>query len=68
MVYRRYLKTIKGGWLRRVQNLNVNGGGDGDWVKICNNRLISLISKEFLRITSPSQKWARYRNKQFFTF
>ena len=46
----------------------MNGGGDGDWVKICNNRLISLISKEFLRITSPSQKWARYRNKQFFTF
>ena len=50
-----------------IQKLNKNRVGV-EMVKIRKKGLISLISKEFLRITSPSQKWARYRNKQFFTF
>lgn len=46
-----------------MQNLNMNGGGDGDWVKICNNRLISLISKEFLRINKPITKMGKVQEQ-----
>ena len=67
MVYRRYkhdirFKNHKGGWPRRVQNLNVNGGGGEDWVKIYNNRLISLISKE-LRINNPITKMSKVQEQ-----
>lgn len=47
-----------------IQKLNKNRVGV-EMVKIRKKGLISLISKELL-FNKPSQKWARYTNKQFY--